>query len=94
MRKALIDAIHIRFRKDEKESLLYDDEGNAYSLPRWIDLAKQQRYISRHLSSELKGVKIFGDEASHDYMTDLQKEEVPPVFLCLRMVLSRLFYEE
>jgi len=94
MRKALIDAIRIRFTMAKKDGVLYDEQGDAYGLPRWIDLAKQNRYISTKLASELKCVKAFGDGASHDYMTTLQKEEVLPVFVNLRLALSRLFYKE
>jgi hypothetical protein len=95
MRKALIDAIRIRFLKDEKAGLLYDENGNAYKLERWIDLAREHRYVSRTEANDLKAkVKVFGDTASHDYMVDLHKEEVPQVFTCLRMALSRMYYQE
>lgn len=95
MRKALIDAIRIRFLKDERVELLYDKYGNAYKLEKWIDLAKQRRYISKTEAGHLKGtVKVFGDTASHDYMADLHKEEVPQVFTRLRIILSRMYYEE
>jgi len=94
MRKALIDSIRIRFEMDKKEKLLYDTQGNPYGLPKWIDLTKQKRYISSKIAADLKCVKAFGDSASHDYMTSLQKEEVLPVFVNLRLALSRLFYKE
>jgi len=95
MRKALIDAIHIRFQKDGKTELLYDKNGNAHKLEKWIELAKQEKYVSRTEVNDLKGrVKVFGDTASHDYMADLQKEEVPSVFTCLRMALARMYYPE
>jgi hypothetical protein len=93
MRKALIDAIRIRFLKDGRVELLYDGNGSAHKLEKWIDLAKQQRYVSRTEANDLKGkVKVFGDTASHDYMGDLHKEEVPQVFTCLRIALSRMYY--
>ena len=95
MRKTLIDAIRIRFLMDEKVELLYNKNGDAYKLEKWIDLAKQQRYVSRTEANDLKAkVKVFGDTASHDYMVDLHKEEVPQVFTCLRMTLSRMYYQE
>ena len=72
MRKALIDSIRIRFQRDQKEGLLYDMDGNAYGLPKWIELAKQERYISRTSATDLTArVKVFGDVASHDYMANL-----------------------
>jgi hypothetical protein len=95
MRKALIDAVRIRFMKDGKENMLYDADGNAYKLSRWIDLAKQERYITPAQASGLKDrVRIFGDTASHDFMADLHKEEVPPIFSLLRLALSKMYYEE
>jgi len=95
MRKALIDAIRIRFRTDGKEKKLYDENGNAYELPKWIELAKQERYISSHMARNLrKEVKVFGDVASHDYMVNLHKKEVPSIFKHLRLTLARMYYEE
>lgn len=95
MRKALIDAIRIRFKRDGKEDKLYDKDGNAYKLPKWIELAKQERYISSHSAKYLKDqVKVFGDIASHDYMADLHREEVPLIFTQLRIALARMYYEE
>ena len=95
MRKALIDAIRIRFKIDGKEDRLYDKDGDAYKLPKWIELAKQEKYISSYSAKHLKDqVKVFGDTASHDYMADLHKEEVPLIFTQLRIALARMYYEE
>lgn len=95
MRKALIDAILIRFQKDRKQAMLYDENGNAYKLSTWIENARHERYISKNIAKGLKSfVKVFGDVASHDYKAALQKEEVPPVFVCLRMALSGMYYDK
>jgi len=95
MRKALIDAIKIRFRRDGKEKRLYDRDGKAHSLPKWIEYAKQERYFSASLAKYLnKEVKVFGDTASHDYMVDFQKGEVPPIFKHLRLALDRMYYQD
>jgi hypothetical protein len=95
MRKTLIDSIRIRFQMDKEENLLYDREGNAYNLPKWVKLAKQRTYISANMAKDLTGrVKIFGDAANHDYMANLQKEEVSVVFTILRIALSRMFYSK
>jgi hypothetical protein len=95
MRKALIDAIRIRFKKDGKEELLHDDRGIPLTLPKWIELAKQERYISNQMAADLdEKVKVFGDLASHDYMVNLQREEVPGIFCCLRIALDRMYYQE
>lgn len=95
MRTALIDAIRIRFKKDRKASKLYDAEGNEYSLPKLIELAKEERYITRHSAEYLRRqVKVFGDISLHDFMADLRKEEVPSIFTQLRMALARMYYKE
>ena len=92
MRKALIDAIRIRFLSDKKRKLLCDENGEAFSLPKMIERAKQ-RYISGQMANDLTArVKVFGDTASHDYMANLQKEEVPAIFDLLRIALARMFY--
>lgn len=94
MRKALIDGIRIRFKRDRKEEKLYDEDGRAYSLSKWIELAKQERYVSGSLAKKLrKEVKVFGDTASHDYMTSLHEGEVPSIFKHLRLALGRMYYE-
>jgi hypothetical protein len=93
MRKALIDGIRIRFKKDGKENMLYDEQGRAYRLSKWIELAKQERYINTTIANKLREeVKVFGDVASHDYMVDLQKDEVPSIFRHLRLALARMYY--
>jgi hypothetical protein len=94
MRKALIDAIRIRFKRDGKENKLYDKQGRAYKLAKWIELAKQERYISPNIAKKLQEeVKVFGDVASHDYMVNLQKDEVPSIFKHLRLALARMYHE-
>lgn len=95
MRRALIDAIRIRFQKDGKEKMLYDDDRRPYSLPKWIELSKQESYISSTCAKNLRDqVRVFGDTASHDYMADLKKEEVPSIFTQLRFALARMYYEK
>lgn len=91
MRKALIDAMNIRFKMDGEEERLYSEDGEPLSLPKWIELAKQKRYISSHDAKNLISVKAFGDAASHNYMVNLQKEEVPPILNDLRIALSRMY---
>lgn len=95
MRKALIDAIRIRFKIDKEEEKLYDKNGNPYKLSKWIELAKQRKYLSNAIAKKLNDqVKVFGDAASHDYMVNLQKPEVLPIFTCLRIALARMYYED
>jgi len=95
MRKALSTAIHIRFRREGKEEELYDINGEPYKLTKWIELAKQNRFLSASLATKLtKEVKVFGDVGSHDYRVDFHKEDVPSIFKLLRLALDRMYHNE
>ena len=95
IRKALGTAIHIRFRKEGKEEELYDSKGEPYKLTKWIELAKQNRFLSASLARKLtKEVKVFGDVSSHDYRVDFHREDVPSIFKLLRLALDRMYHEE
>jgi len=94
IRKALSIGIDIRFRRDRKYAMLCDSKAEPYGLPRKIELAKQQGYLSSSLAKKLrKEAKVFGDVASHDYMIELKKEDVPSIFKLLRLALDRMYYE-
>ena len=95
MRKALSTAIHIRFRREEKEEELYGIKEEPYKLTKWIELAKQNKFLSASLAKKLtKEVKVFGDVGSHDYRIDFRKEDVPSIFKLLRLALDRMYYKE
>lgn len=95
IRKALNTAIHIRFRREGKEDELYDNNREPYKLPKWIELAKQNGFLSASLAKKLtKEVKIFGDVGSHDYRVDFHREDVPSIFKLLRLALGRMYHKE
>ena len=95
IRKALSTAIHIRFRREGKEEELYDGDSRPYNLDKWIELAKQNKFLSASLAKRLmKELKPFGDVGSHDYMIDFQKEDVPSIFKLLRLALDRMYWQE
>lgn len=92
IRKALSTAIHIRFRREEKEEELYDIKKEPYELAKWIELAKQNGFLSASLANKLtKEVKLYGDVGAHDYMISFHKEDVPSIFKLLRLVLGRMY---
>jgi len=94
IRKALSTAIHIRFKRAGKEKQLYDDKKEPYDLAKWIELAKQNGFLSANLAKKLtKELKLFGDTSSHDYMIDFHKEDVPSIFMLLRLALDRMYCE-
>jgi len=95
IRKALTIGIDIKFKKEGKENMLFDDSGEPYGLPKKIELAKQKKYLNSNLANQLrKEAKVFGDIASHDYMTKLHKEDVPSNFRLLRLALGRMYSKE
>lgn len=95
IRKALTTAIHIRFRREGKEQELYDSNEEPYKLTKWIELAKQNRFLSASLARKLtKEVKVFGDVGSHDYRIDFHKEDVPSIFKLLRLALDRMYHKD
>jgi len=95
IRKVLSTAIHIRFRREGKEEELYDGNERPYRLDKWIELAKQNRFLSASLAKRLaKELKLFGDVGAHDYMIDFQKEDVPSIFKLLRVALDRMYRQE
>ena len=94
IRKALSIGIDIRFKKDGEYNKLFGPNGESYELPKKIELAKQEKYLSSNLASKLrKEAKVFGDVALHDSRIDLKKEEVPSIFKLLRLALEHMYYE-
>jgi hypothetical protein len=53
IRKILSTAIHIRFKKVGKERELYDSDRESFKLPKCIELAKQNGFISASLAKKL-----------------------------------------
>jgi len=95
IRKTLSTAIHIRFRREGKEEELYNGNRRPYKLDKWIELAKQNKFLSASLAKRLtKELKLFGDVGSHDYMIDFHKEDVPSIFKLLRLALDRMYRKE
>ena len=95
LRKALSTAIHIRFKQAGKEAELYDINDEPYSLTKWIELAKQNGFLSATVAKQLaKELKFIGDISAHDYRVDFQREDVPSVFRLLRVALDRMYSEK
>jgi len=91
MRKALVAAITIRFKMDNKEAKLYDANREPFGLPKMIELAKQEGYLSSYLAGQLMQIKIFGDIAVHDFKVDLKEQDVIPDFRLLRLALEHMY---
>ena len=95
IRKALSISIDIRFKKDGVYDKLFDSNQEPYKLPKKIELAKQEKYLSSSLAKKLlKEAKVFGDVALHNHRIDLKKEEVPSIFKLLRLALDHMYHEE
>lgn len=72
MRKALAAAIDIRFKRDNKESKMYDDNNRHLKLQKMIEVAKQERYINPSIFRKLSQLKWVGDISAHDYQIKLK----------------------
>lgn len=95
IRKALIAAIVIRFDMDGKREMLSDDTGNPYGVPRILELARQEGYITSYMRNQLRReVRVFGDIGAHDYRIDFEEEDVIPLFKLLRLALEHIYHEE
>jgi uncharacterized protein YydD (DUF2326 family) len=94
LRKALHSAIKIRFLKDSKRQFLYDARGNRKGdLPEWIELAKQQGYLTTELARELKTTKLIVDIGVHDERIRFDKAEIADVFCKIRLAIEHIFAE-
>ena len=94
MRKALEAAIHIRFKRDNIEDKLYNSNGERYRLPKMLEIAKQEKYLSSYLFKQLRReVRVFGDVLTHDYKIEIDEEEIIPLFKLLRLALDHIYHE-
>lgn len=91
MRKALAAAIDIRFKRDGKASKMYDDSNRRLQLPKMIEVAKQEKYITPSFARKLNQLKWVGDIGAHDYQIKLKRSDVEIDLRTLRMTLERLY---
>lgn len=92
LRKALASAIKIKFYKKKQKDMLYDSQGNRKGdLLQWIDLTKQQGYLTQELAKQLKRAKIFGDIGVHDERIDFDRAEVAEIFQLLRYSIECMY---
>ena len=94
MRKALTAAIDIRFKRDDKESKMYDADNRHLNLQKMIEVAKQERYITPSIFKKLSQLKWVGDISAHDYRIRLTRSDVEIDLRTLRMALERLYPAE
>ena len=95
MRKAIIAAIVIKFKKAGKEDILYNSDRNPYCLPKILEIAKQEGYLSSYLYRQLiREVRVFGDVGTHDYKIDFKEDDVISLFKLLRLALERIYHEK
>jgi len=91
LRKAIQNAIVLRFQAEGVEGLVLLPNGDALPLPKLIDKAQESRLISSHQAKELMRVKWLGDTAAHAYANTVTREDVDSVLLVVRLALERIF---
>lgn len=91
-RKVVDNSIYIKFNMDGKENILKDQNGRFYGLPKKIELAKQESYISSQHAGLLSKIKLFGDVGAHSYKINLLENDLKDnVFPIVRLVLEEIF---
>ena len=94
LRKALYSSVKIKFLSDCKKGILYDAQGNRRGdLSQWIDLAKQEEYLTAELARELRTTKLLTDTGVHDERVRFDKSEIADVFCKIRLAIEHLFAE-
>jgi hypothetical protein len=91
MRKALEAAISIRFKINRSENKLRDEDGEPFDLPKRIEIARQENYITRSIANGLKQLKWVGDIGAHDYRVRVNREDIKDGFKILRIALEHMF---
>jgi hypothetical protein len=94
IRKALENAISIRFKEDGKEHKIVDAQGRRVTLPRLIELAVQEKYLSQNVSKQLLQTKTFGDIAVHDVEIQIDRADVVHDLRNLRLALEQMYPEK
>jgi hypothetical protein len=89
LRKALLSAIKIKFYKNGRKDLIFDNDGNRRK--DWIGIAKRESYLSPELAKQLKSFRIFGDTGAHDEIIRFDNVEVAGMFNLIRLVIERFF---
>lgn len=89
LRKALISAIKVKFYMENKRDLIYDEHGNRRS--NWIEIAKQEGYLSQEIAKQLKLFKIFGDTGIHDERIEFDNLEIAGMFMLVRLAIEQFF---
>ena len=92
LRKALASAIKIKFYQEDKKNFLYDARGDRKgSLRDWINVAKQQGYLSSEIARKLEKIKLFGDIGVHDEKIKFDKREISDIFEILRLAIEHMY---
>jgi hypothetical protein len=93
LRKALEDSIYLKFRMENKEDTLYDQNGRRLSLETMINTARDLHYISSQLTDRLIRIKLFGDVGAHSYKIELWDRDIDRCIDLIRLALEELFYD-
>lgn len=89
LRKALLSAIKIKFYKNGRKNLIFDNDGNRRK--DWIGIAKRENYLSPELAKQLRSFRIFGDTSAHDEIIRFDNVEVAEMFRLVQLVIERFF---
>jgi len=91
LRKALQNAIVLRFESEGVGDQVLRSNGDALPLPQLLEKAQESRLISSQQAKELLKVKWLGDTAAHSYANAVVREDVDGILLMIRLALERIF---
>jgi hypothetical protein len=91
LRKAIQNAIVLRFEAEGVGSQVFLASGEALPFPMLIQKAQEVRLIASQQAKELMRVKWLGDTAAHSYANQITKEDLDGIVLIVRLALERIF---
>lgn len=90
LRKALENAIVMRFELEGHTNLIIQSDSRVIPLPKLLARAQECRLIIPQYYKELMKVKLLGDAAAHSHANEITKEDIDSVLLGHRLAMERI----
>ena len=90
LRKALENAIVMRFELEGHTNLILRGDQRVITLPKLLTKAQECRLIIPQYRNELLKVKLLGDAAAHSHANEITKEDIDSILLGHRLALERI----
>ena len=90
LRKALENAIVMRFELEGHTNLIIRSDSRIIPLPKLLARAQECRLIAPQHNRELMNVKLLGDTAAHSHANEITKDDIDSVILGHRLAMERI----